>query len=135
MTAGDLDLAELASAIHQARIERGTTMADVARETGVAAATIRRYETAADAEADGVLALVGWLGATPERFIADSTVEGTPLPPTGDGMNRVDMDEVRALPSWPPSSRSVERTTIQRLVAAAQCDGRTIASLTRRSSG
>jgi hypothetical protein len=42
--------------------ERGLTTAALAREVGVGASTIRRFRTADDAEADGVLALVAWTG-------------------------------------------------------------------------
>ena len=125
------DLAALARAIDVARIERGLTWAALARDVGVSASTIRRFEGAADAEADGVLALLGWLGSAPEAFVSDSRVAGQLLPPAGAGMIRVDMETVAKLPSWPRSSRAGSRTTMQRLVAAAQHEGVTIASLTR----
>ncbi len=46
------DLAKLSCRIDQLRDERGLTMTALAREVGVAASTIRRLRTAADAEAD-----------------------------------------------------------------------------------
>ncbi len=109
---------------------RGLTMAALSAEVGVSASTIRRFGTAPDAEADGVLALIAWLGDPPERFIAGTSVAGTPLPPAGTGHIRVDMDLVDELgPGWGGATR----TTIQRLTSAAQMSGRTIASLTRWS--
>lgn len=62
------DLAELSCRIDQLRDERGLTMTALAREVGVGASTIQRFRTAADAEADGVLALISWTGDAPERF-------------------------------------------------------------------
>ncbi len=123
------DLAELSSRIDQLRDERGLTMMALAREVGVAASTIRRFGTAADAEADGVLALIAWIGDVPEKFITGSLVDGSPLADSGTGTIRVDM----ALVEEGSGRRSTRRTTIQRLANAAQTSGRTIASLTRWS--
>ena len=78
----------------------------------------------------GVVALIAWLGDQPEQFIIDSSVGGTPLPPAGTGQIRVDMNLVVEAAS---GRRTPTRTTIQRLVVAAQASGRTIASLTRWS--
>lgn len=124
------DLGHLSCRIDQERKERGLTMAALAREVGVAASTIRRFRTADDAEADGVLALIAWLGDPPELFMNDSSVSGTPLPPAGAGQVRVDMDLVVEVAS---GRRAANRTTIQRLAIAAQASGRTVASLTRWS--
>lgn len=128
------DLAEFAGAIDRARTDLGLTWAGLAGQVGVAVSTIRRFAVATDAEADGVLALVGWLGVSPEEFVVDSSIAGLPLPAAGDGMIRVDMELVAALPSWPRRGRIGSRTTIQRLVAAAQGSGRTVASFTRWSA-
>ena len=130
---GTIDLAELATAVEDARIAQGLTRADVARRVGVAASTIKRLATAADAEADGVLALIGWLEVPPEHFVAESTVAGELLPMSGNGLIRVDMDRVAALPSWTVPGRPGSRTSIQHLVAAAQSARATVASLTRWS--
>ncbi|MEM9042751.1 MAG: hypothetical protein AAGD33_22940 [Actinomycetota bacterium] len=127
------DLASLAAAIERERVARGLTVAGLARDAGVSSSTIRRFATASDAEADGVLAAIGWLGVAPEDFVADSTVVGTRLAPVLDGMIRVDLDAVAALPTWTGGSRVGSRTTIQRLVTAAQSSGRAVASLTRWS--
>lgn len=130
------DLGELSRLIDQARRDRDLTWKRLSLEVGVAASTIRRFASAADAEADGVLALIGWLGVAPEDFIANSPVAGIPLPPAGDGQIRVDMSLVIDLSqSLQPrrSKRPVTRTTIQRLASAAQSSGRSVASLTRWS--
>lgn len=105
-------------------------MAALSRQVGVAASTIRRFRTASDAEADGVLALIGWLGDPPEDFMVNATADGTLLPPTNGGMIRVDMDVVSEAAT---GRRGAKRTTIQRLAFAAQASGRTVASLTRWS--
>ena len=100
----------------------------VSRETGVSTSTIRRLETADDAEADGVLALIRWLGVPPETYVDAARRAGEPLP-TGAGMIRVDMDRVAAAVGEPTRGR--ERTTIRRLVAAALRVDVSVASLTR----
>ena len=107
------------------------TWKEISQEVGVAISTIRRFETATDAEADGVLALVGWLGVAPETFIVGSRVSGVPLPAAGDGVIRVDMVKVLSLSESSARSRTTTRTTIQRLVEAAQVSKTTVASLTR----
>ena len=125
------DLAALALALEHACRERSMTLSGVAREIGVSSSTMRRYATAADAEADGVLAALGWLGVAPEDFVAGSRVPAERLPSAGSGMIRVDIETASALPSWPRSSRAASRTTIQRLVMAAQLERVSVASLTR----
>ena len=131
---GPFDLAAFADSVDREREERGLSWVALAGEVGVAASTIRRFATASDAEADGVLALVGWLGVVPEDFVPNSRVVGSPLPRAGDGLIRVDMDQIAGLASWPRAGHTGSRTTIQRLVAAAQVSGRTVASLTRWSA-
>lgn len=128
------DLARLWRMIDVERAARGMTWASLSREVRVSAATIRRLARAEDAEADGILALVGWLGVAPEEFVVTSTVDGSPLPPAGDGMLRVDMKLVAELSGWPRGGQDRSRTTIQRLVGVAQRSGRAVASLTRWSS-
>ena len=130
---GSFDLNELSCSIDQARADRGLTWTQLSQEVGVATSTIRRFASASDAEADGVLALIGWLGAAPEQFVVDSDVVGVLLPPAGDGVIRVDMSLVTELPASPRRSRVGTRTTIQRLVMAAQASEATIASVTRWS--
>lgn len=121
------DLGGLYRATDQERSRRGLTWAAVAREVGVAATTLRRFAHADDAEADGVLALVRWLGVAPEEFVAGSEVVGEPLSPAGEWMVRVDMTRVSA------GGHVGGRTSVQRLVALAQAAGRPVASFTRES--
>jgi hypothetical protein len=123
-----VDLAALLRAIDEARRDRGLSWGDLSREVGVAASTMRRLGHAADAEADGVLALIGWLGVEPERFIRSTSVAGERLQPRRDGMVRADPDALRAL-----GAVVSNRTTIQHLATIAQSTGRTVASLTRWS--
>ena len=65
MTHSSFDLACLFSAVEQKRSEQELSWAAVSRSVGIAASTMRRYATADDAEADGVLALIRWVEATP----------------------------------------------------------------------
>jgi len=126
-SARPFDLGGLYRSIDNERSHRGLTWAALGREVGVAATTIRGFERAVDAEADGVLALIRWLGVVPEQFVAGTQVVGEPLSPAGKGMVRVDMARVSA------TGRLGGRTTIQRLVTKAQTDGRPVASFTRES--
>ena len=127
------DLGELFRRINSMRRDSGQSWASLARQVGVAVSTIRRFEGAADAEADGVLALVGWLGVAPEEFIAGAPVAGERLPPAAGGFVRVDMTRVVEVTGAREVSATA-RTSIQRLVRAAQSSGRTVASFTRWSA-
>lgn len=128
------DLNRLGRRIDEERQHRDLTWSALTRDVGVATSTIRRFAVAVDAEADGVLALIEWLGLTPEEFVADSTVAGALLPPAGEGTIRVDMSLLMQLPTWPRRARAGTRTTIQRLVTTAQASQTTVASLTRWSA-
>lgn len=127
---GQFDLNELSRQIEATRLERELSWTEISRQVGVATSTIRRFSHAFDAEADGVLALIGWLGVPPERFIVESDVDGSPLRAARDGVNRVDMDRIAEAESRRPARMS-SRTTIQRLVAAAQASGTPVSSLTK----
>lgn len=131
MTSRRFDLAALFGAIDAERSRRGLSWAAVSREVGVAASTIRRYEHADDAEADGVLGLVRWLGTAPEDFVVGGSMSPSQPLPDGAGLVRVDMDRVAEVDPNRRSSRTRTRTTIQRLTAAAQRHARPIAALTR----
>ena len=127
------DLRELFLAVDTERQRRGLSWAALAGEVGVAASTIRRFADADDAEADGVLALVRWLGAAPEDFVAGSTVRGDRLPVANGGSIRVDMELVAIANGNPNGAKGRTRTTIQRLVEVAQRVRQPVASLTRFS--
>ena len=130
---GQFDLKQLSCQIDEVRTDCDLTRSEVSQEVGVATSTIRRYAAANDAEADGVLALIGWLGVAPEYFVVNSKVAGVPLPPAGEGIIRIDMSRLMELSAWRRRARTGTRTTIQRLVTAAQASDATIASLTRWS--
>jgi len=130
---GQFDLNQLSRWIDNARSDRHLTWAAISQEVGVATSTIRRFATASDAEADGVLALIGWLGVPPEQFVVNSKVDGIPLPPAGGGLIRVDMTLFADLLPRPRRARPGARTTIQQLVTAAQASEVPLASLTRWS--
>ena len=133
MSVGPFDLGELFEQIDRARRDSGQSWASLARHVGVSASTIRRFEAAADAEADGVLTLVAWLGVAPEEFIAGAGAIGEPLPALDGGVVRVDMsclDEVTGAQSVDGSVR----TSIQRLAMAAQTSRRSVASFARWSA-
>lgn len=124
------DLAELYRSVDRVRRESDMTWKEMSRQVGVAASTIRRFQEAPDAEADGVLALIGWVGVTPEHFVAETAIVGEPLPNVGGGVVRVDMTRI----AESTGSRSLStRTSIQRLVTIAQAAGHPISSFTRRS--
>ena len=63
------DSKALYSALDAERESRGISWKQVAHETGVSVSTITRTRQGGRMEVDGVLALVGWLGAPVERFV------------------------------------------------------------------
>ena len=60
-------------ALEEPRVARGLSWQDVARATGVSAATITRTRTGGRMEVDGMLALVGWLGVPVETFVRETS--------------------------------------------------------------
>jgi transcriptional regulator with XRE-family HTH domain len=66
------DSKALFAALDEQRRTRRLTWTQVAKETGVAAATLKRTEQGGRLEVDGVLAMVGWLGRTVESFTKGS---------------------------------------------------------------
>lgn len=124
------DLQGLFRAVDGERQRQGLTWADLARQVGVAASTIRRFGEADDAEADGVLALIRWLGVTPEDYVRGDSVRGDPLRGGGDGYVRVDMELVARAKGDPRGARGRTRSSIQNLVLVAQCSGQPVAALT-----
>jgi hypothetical protein len=134
VAARPFDLGELFLRVDNARRESGHSWAAVSTQVGVAASTIRHFESAGDAEADGVLAVVGWLGVAPEEFIDGGVVAGEPLPPANGGFVRVDRARLSEVAGVRRTAPSKGRTTIQRLAMVARDSGQTVASLTRWTS-
>ena len=62
------DARALYDALDAQRAARGLAWSDVARETGVAVATLKRTQTGGRLEVDGMLAMVAWLGRSVESF-------------------------------------------------------------------
>lgn len=62
----------LFQALDERRAAKGLTWEQVARETGVSAATIKRTKDGGRLEVDGMLAMVGWLGVPVEEFVRDA---------------------------------------------------------------
>jgi len=58
----------LYQALDARRVEHGLTWKQVAAETGVAEATIKRTREGGRMEVDGMLAMVSWLGVPVETF-------------------------------------------------------------------
>jgi len=131
MTATVFDLQALFHAINAERERQHLTWTALSRHVGVSASTIRRYSEANDAEADGVLILIQWLATTPEDYITGNSVAPEKLTPPGDGPVRVDMNLVADAIQDPRGAHGRTRTTIQRLVRAAQDTNQPVASLTR----
>jgi len=50
----------------------GLSWSEVARQTGVSAATLTRTKLGGRLEIDGVLAMVGWLEQPVERFVRET---------------------------------------------------------------
>ena len=128
------DLRALFREIAAERDRQNLSWEGLARQVGVSASTIRRFGNADDAEADGVLALIRWLSVAPEHFVQSDSVKPKPLRKHGGGYVRVDMDAVAIAGADIGGSQRRTRTTIQNLVAVAQCSGQSVASLTRWSA-
>jgi hypothetical protein len=126
-------LGALYSAVDAAHIDRGLSWSAVSRQVGVAASTIRRFSHADDAEADGVLTLISWLGIAPEEFIDGELARQERLASLDGGMVRADLNLINELLIGDRSQRLESRMTIQRLTTLAQSHSRTVASLTRWS--
>lgn len=127
---------DLGALFVDASLERkmcGLSWAGLGRRVGVSPSTIRRYERADDAEADGVLAVVRWLNKAPEHYVEGNVVVGSCLAEAGCGIVRVDMELVAEAEGDARGSRGRSRTTIQHLVGVAQRCGKPVASLTRLS--
>lgn len=60
-------------ALHQAldeqRLRRDMTWAEVSKEIGVSASTMRRTKDGGRMEVDGMIAMVDWLGEQVETFV------------------------------------------------------------------
>jgi transcriptional regulator with XRE-family HTH domain len=65
------DFEDLYNALDNRRTSKGKSWEDVAVETGVAAATLKRTRQGGKMETDGILAMVRWLGETPEGYIPE----------------------------------------------------------------
>jgi transcriptional regulator with XRE-family HTH domain len=131
MATPSFDLRALFEAVNVERERRGLSWAALSREIGVASSTIRRYANADDAEADGVLATLQWLDATPEHYINGGNVAGTRLQHASEGHVRVDMQIVAEANGDPRGANGRTRTTIQTLASTADRSGQPVASLTR----
>lgn len=66
------DTVALYQALDAQRQQRRLTWADVARETGVAVATLKRTALGGRLEVDGMLAMVHWLERSVESFTRET---------------------------------------------------------------
>ena len=66
------DSRALYRAIDERRQALGLSWAEVARQMGVAAATLTRTKQGGRLEVDGMLAMVGWLQQPVERFVREA---------------------------------------------------------------
>ena len=73
------DYRGLYEALDARRATREMTWREVSLETGVAASTLTRTQRGGPMEADGVRAMVAWLGRAPEHFVR--TEPDRPKPP------------------------------------------------------
>jgi hypothetical protein len=62
------DAKALYAALDEQRRNRGQSWSEVAREIGVSPSTLTRTRLGGRMEADGMLAMVRWLGRTAESF-------------------------------------------------------------------
>jgi len=82
--------------LHAERIRRGFSKQRLAATIGVSASTIARTAGGGVMEADGVLAMVRWLGAPPKRFVRPAAAgQPTRLPASPTAMVRADTEAMR----------------------------------------
>jgi transcriptional regulator with XRE-family HTH domain len=72
------DTKALYEALDKQRVARGLSWQDVARATGVSAATLTRTRQGGRLEVDGMLAMVLWLGLPVEHFVRGARKMGRP---------------------------------------------------------
>jgi transcriptional regulator with XRE-family HTH domain len=70
MTAHPLDLQALVGALEAKRRTEGISWRELARRTGVSASTLTRMHQGKRPDVDTFSALVSWLGASAEEFLA-----------------------------------------------------------------
>jgi transcriptional regulator with XRE-family HTH domain len=121
------DLPGLYAALDAERRARALSWQQLARELGVAGSTILRTARAGAMEADGVLAMVRWLGETPEAFVRPTRVASAAGVPPG----RCDAAAVHRL----LDERRRGRGLTWRQVAAELGDGVAPGMLTRLAGG
>jgi transcriptional regulator with XRE-family HTH domain len=63
------DTKALYETLDKQRVAQGLSWQDVARATGVSAATLTRTRQGGRMEVDGMLAMVAWLGLPVEHFV------------------------------------------------------------------
>lgn len=88
---GDFDLNAVYEAVEARRVVDGLSWAELARVIGVSASTVRGMRNGRNAEGDGVLAVLRWLGRTPESFMTGNANNQCALPEVaGGGVLRFD---------------------------------------------
>lgn len=66
------DVKAMHKAIDEQRKRRNMSWADVSREIGVSASTLRRTNEGGRMEVDGMLAMVNWLNEKVETFVIET---------------------------------------------------------------
>ena len=66
------DAKALYEALDRQRATRDLSWAELANETAVSEATLRRTRRGGRLEVDGMLAMVGWLGVPVETFVRET---------------------------------------------------------------
>lgn len=152
------DLESLHAELDAERVRRGLTKQRLAEDIGVSASTISRAAGGGIMEADGVLAMVRWLGVPPERFVRPAPVarptrllgspKATVRADTSAMHDALDRRRGELGISWEvvgnelgsprlasefAALRRGGRTTIATLAAAAQWLGLPIVALTREA--
>lgn len=69
------DSRSLHDALDKQRRDRHMSWAELAKEIGVSASTVRRTREGGQMEVDGMLAMVGWLGRPVEDFVREENAQ------------------------------------------------------------
>src|SRR5262245_19117765 len=127
----EFDMRALYEAVDAQRQASRLNWAQVAREVGVSASTLRALRERRTVEADGVLQVLGWLQRSPESFVSgEGRRRDVALPTAGGGVLRFDARSVYAA----LNARRAELGMTWRQVAAAS-GADSAAGLTRLREG
>jgi len=134
-----LDSAALYAALDERRADRGLSWDALGREIGVATSTILRTRSGRAMECDGFLAMVRWLGRSPEEFAVDQPRQGVAIRPgrldTPALHAALDRERLRRRLTWRMVADEMGPGVAPSMLTRLRSGGRASAGLVLRSAG